>query len=114
MSKYCKNCYELIKQLDQLKADNDSFKSELMQTNCYLEADNETIDQLKKENEKLKNTVMQKCPQCGEIYLNPIGAKLYEALVEIKEIANYSFNLSTSELMVKLEQILQKINEVLE
>ncbi len=37
---------------------------------------------------------------------------LYQALQEIKEIANYSFNLSTSELMAKLEQILQKIIEV--
>ena len=36
-----------------------------------------------------------------------------QALTEIKGIANYSFNLSTSELMAKLEQILQKC-EVLE
>lgn len=36
-------------QLDQLKVENDSLKNELMQTNCYLEADKETIDQLKEE-----------------------------------------------------------------
>ena len=56
MSNYCKNCYELTKQLDQTKADNDSLKSELMQTNCYLEADKEIIDQL-----KAKNTCLKKC-----------------------------------------------------
>ena len=34
--------------------------------------------------------------------------KLIQTLTEIKEIANYSFDLSTSELLAKLEQILQK------
>lgn len=33
-------------------------------------------------------------------------------LERIKDIANYSFNLSTSELMAKLEQIIQIIDEV--
>ncbi len=90
MSNYCKNCYELQQQLDQLKADND----------------------------ELKNTVMQKCPQCGEIYLNPIGAKLYEALVEIKEIANPYNDMSGNCVIVNcfedMYKILQKISEVLE
>lgn len=40
--------------------------------------------------------------------LNEKYEKLVKTLTEIKEIANYSFNLSTSELMAKLEQILQK------
>ena len=38
--------------------------------------------------------------------------QLSKTLTEIKEIANYSFDLSTSELLAKLEQILQKISEV--
>lgn len=47
---------------------------------CYLQQ----IDQLKAENEKLKNTIMQKCPQCGEVYLNPIGCELYEQIDQLK------------------------------
>ena len=166
---------QIFAELDQLKSDNDSLKSELMQTNCYLEADKETIDQLKEENEGLK----QRLHQCwkveysfveqidqlkgknGELkkinnhiehnrnqkadklmrieklittcstgytdeFIQELLVILHEpepssfenkyksTLVEIKEVANYSFNLSTSELMAKLEQILQKINEVLE
>ena len=43
--------------------------------------------------EELKKTIMYECPQCGEKYLSPIGASLYEennklkqTLAEIKEI----------------------------
>ena len=46
------------------------------------------------EYEELKKTIMYKCPQCGDEYLSPIGASLYEenyklkqTLAEIKEIA---------------------------
>lgn len=39
--------------------------------------------------------------------------KLEQTLIEIKEIANYSFNCSTSKYMAKLELILEKINEVI-
>ena len=63
--------------------------------------------------------MMYRCPKCGEEYLSPIGASLYEennklkqTLTKIKEIANYSFNRSTSEYMAKLELILEKISEV--
>ena len=28
--------------------------------------------------EELKKTIMYKCPQCGDEYLSPIGASLYE------------------------------------
>ena len=40
------------------------------------------------------------------------GCKAEQKLEYIKEIANYSFNLSTPELMAKLELILQIIDEV--
>ena len=77
------------------------------------------IDQLKAENERLKNAVMQKCPQCGEVYLDPMGAKLYETLTEIKEIVkeqlptvNYNFAKSMHpEMFNCYEQILQKISK---
>lgn len=70
------------------------------------------IDQLKAENDELRKTVMQKCPQCGEIYLNPIGAKLYEALTEIKEIAQYDVHTTRTDLCLKLNWIKKKISEV--
>ena len=35
--------------------------------------------------EELKKTVMYKCPQCGEEYLSPIGASLYEENNNLKE-----------------------------
>ena len=69
------------------------------------------IDQLKAENDELRKTVMQKCPQCGEIYLNPIGAKLHEALIEIKEIAQYDVYTSRTDLCLKLNWIKKKISE---
>ena len=34
--------------------------------------------------EELKNTVMQRCPQCGDVYLNPIGCELYEQLDQLE------------------------------
>ena len=134
----------LGEQLDQLKTENDSLKSELMQTNCYLDADKETIDQLKTENDslkrqlqfefdetllqysntiedlqkQLKDSVMQKCPQCGETYLNPVGTKLYEALIEIKELvqSDYCTEIGSCEFCAEIgnclnRKILHKISE---
>ena len=34
--------------------------------------------------EELKKTVMYKCPQCGEVYLSPIGSSLYEENNQLK------------------------------
>ena len=36
--------------------------------------------------EELKKTIMYKCPQCGDEYLNPIGASLYEENNKLKQI----------------------------
>ena len=84
MSEYCKNCYELQQQLDQLKAENKHI--------------NDLLNQALKELEKT-----------------------IETLTEIKEIANYSFDLSTSELLEKeqlekiksLEQECEELKETL-
>lgn len=74
------------------------------------------LDQLKAENEKIEQCIIEQnrlvVGMTKEI--ETLTFKKYEllqTLAEIKEIANYSFNLSTSELMAKLEQILQKISE---
>ena len=59
----------------------------------YVEYLKEQLKHKEQECEELKKTIMYKCPQCGEVYLSPIGASLYEenkklkqTLAEIKEI----------------------------
>ena len=104
-------CEELKKQLTIL--DDEDVTVEISQSQF------EEYDRLKAENEELKNAVMLKCPQCGEVYLNPIGAKLYETLTEIKEIAedvikNVSERcIETTPMYGVHKQILQKISEVI-
>lgn len=83
--------------------------------NCYYKQ----LKRKEQECEKLKKTIMYKCPQCGDEYLSPIGAGLYEEnnkfkqiLIEIKEIAEKDFNHTCWETYVRqLKQILQKISE---
>lgn len=82
--------------------------------------------------EELKKTIMYKCPQCGDEYLSPIGASLYEennkfkqTLAEIKEIAKNmnkecfydDFDCKDCDMKngctyFNKKQILQKISEV--
>ena len=78
--------------------------------------------------EELKKTIMYKCPQCGEEYLSPIGASLYEennklkrALAEIKELiqSDYCTEIGSCEFCAEIgnclnRKILQKISEVVE
>ena len=71
--------------------------------------------------EQLKDSVMQKCPQCGEIYLNPVGAKLYETLIEIKELvqSDYCTEIGSCEFCAEIgnclnRKILHKISEVID
>ena len=72
-----------IKTIDQLKADNDSLKRQLQfEFDETLLQYSNTIEDLQKQ---LKDSVMKKCPQCGEIYLNPIGCELYEQLDQLKK-----------------------------
>ena len=77
-----------------------------------------TIEDLQKQ---LKDSVMQKCPQCGETYLNPVGAKLYEALIEIKELvqSDYCTEIGSCEFCAEIgnclnRKILHKISEVID
>lgn len=76
------NINELNEQLDQLKAENDSLKRQLQfEFDETLLQYSNTIEDLQKQ---LNNTVMQKCPQCGEVYLNPVGCELHEENQQIK------------------------------
>ena len=91
----CKNGTILIfkEQLDQLKADNEELKRQHESDKGLITSTGkmnyqliQEYDKLKAENEELKKTIMYKCPQCGDEYLSPIGASLYEENNNLKQI----------------------------
>ena len=49
--------------------------------NCYYKQ----LKRKEQECEELKKNIMYKCPQCGEEYLSPIGASLYEENNKLKQ-----------------------------
>ena len=106
----------LNKQIDKLSLENDLLKkrNKLEFDETLLQYSN-TIEDLQ---EQLKDSVMQKCPQCGETYLNPVGTKLYEALIEIKELvqSDYCTEIGSCEFCAEIgnclnRKILHKISE---
>ena len=83
MSEYCKNCYELQQQLDQLKAENKDLKKQVNLTQMFLDA----------------------CNNSCEHYT--------QTLIEIKEIAKWHTTSADSEdAQEDMKQILQKTSEV--
>ena len=71
-----------LQQLDQLEEENRSLKKQLQfEFDETLLQYSNTIEDLQKQ---LNNTVMQKCPQCGEVYLNPVGCELHEENQQLK------------------------------
>ena len=48
---------------------------------CYYKQ----LKRKEQECEELKKTIMYKCPQCGDEYLSPIGAGLYEENNKLKQ-----------------------------
>ena len=95
------------------------YQNQLKNTNKWIVECENLQQQLKhkeQECEELKKTIMYKCPQCGEKYLSPIGASLYEenkkleqTLIEIKEIIKQGVKIHDDIIVNK--QILQKISE---
>ena len=81
--------------------------------NCYYKQ----LKRKEQECEELKKNIMYKCPQCGEEYLSPIGASLYEendklkqTLTEIKEIVKKAYDEFGNDVYgISPKQILQKI-----
>lgn len=82
----------------------------------------------KRECDELKKTVMYKCPHCGNEYLSPIGASLYEknkeysqTLIDIKEYFIKECETCKEQYAItnencadcQAQEILQKIREVL-
>lgn len=51
-------------------------------------ATKEIIEAKEQECEELKKGVIKQCPNCGEQYLNQIGAELFEENTRLKEIIN--------------------------
>ena len=72
MSNYCKNCYELQEQLDQLKAENDELKESVSELITMKEEDikrinnaiklKQTLTEIKEIAEKAKKDI---CNNCG-------------------------------------------------
>ena len=128
---YCKNipCYELEKQLDQLKAENEELKEELstIQHNCNREGCKYYDDDTFKVFYECK---AQKALQLGANSITTKYCDLLQTLAEIKEIAkphtyyiDDNRNKTTTELEYdyanivwnleqKMQKILQKISEV--
>lgn len=112
--------YDCCKQAGEELAKN-SFEWDGKEKNLVVQAMelNERYDQLKVENGGLKNAVMLKCPQCGEVYLNPMGCELYEENEELKEqfkLAEPLYracNIKDAKIN-KLKQILAEIKEIVE
>ena len=85
MSNYCKNCYELTEQLDQLKAENDNLKSLIWWIHIGVEgADKATTEYYENRNTPYEENYWKR--------IRALQPPTYEskyklALTEIKEIA---------------------------
>ena len=64
MSEYCKNCYELRQQLDQLKAENKHINDLLNQALKELEKTIETLTEIKEIAEPYKMIIKKICGNC--------------------------------------------------
>ena len=83
----------IIKQLKDKEQECEELKSDLTELSKIIDCKNGTIltfkqqlDQLKAENDDLKKTILQECPQCGEEYLTPKGAELYDENEKLKQV----------------------------
>ena len=124
MSNYCKNCYELTEQLDQLKAENDNLKSLIWWIHIGVEgADKATTEYYENRNTPYEENYWKR--------IRALQPPTYEskyklALTEIKEIAeNCCINQATLDCEnyddctqcgrisdgEGIQQILQKISE---
>ena len=111
----------LEKIIDNLNAELEQEKDLKEMYFTYYKAKHSDIKgeffKLKEENKKLKEQLEKEIEASQKWYQlhtdeHFTKLKLEQTLTEIKELANYSFNRSTSEYMAKLELILEKISEV--
>ena len=117
-TQYCKNCYELREQLDQLKAKNKELIRKNAKKRTSLKKKQLHITQLKAENKNYKKMLEDEEVQLalidirtGErhLWFNK-AEKLKQTLTEIKEIIEQGVKIHDDIIVSK--QILQKISEV--
>ena len=122
MSNYCKNCFELQEQLDQLKAENDELKKQLMQKDEVdmffntpiggWSSDPCGICPHKAENEQLKEeltTIQHNCNREGCKYYDDDTFKVF---YECK--AQKALQLSANSITTKYCDLLQTLTEIKE
>lgn len=112
MSNYCKNCYELQEQLDQLKDELEAYKMEAeegKEINAELKAENEELKKCYKNNLAL----LDKQETNTTKLINKV-MKLEQALQEIKELLLKTATDSRERCVNAKSVILQKISEVLD
>ena len=118
MTEYCKNCYELQEQLNQLKAENKELKTMLKdlsyenQKFCYqIEEQTKQLEPFKDEYFKgLDNITISKLAK-KSIRITAENCKLEQTLTEIKEIAEDAKTKVFVDMEEFWKQILQKISE---
>ena len=86
--------------------------------NCYMVSEyivnlREQLKAKEQECDELKKTVMYKCPQCGEEYLSPIGASLYEENNNLKE-EKAKYYQQTLDVEIQINELLQTLAEIKE
>ena len=99
------NCFykKALKQLTRLE-------NQIVDLNKMVEAREQECEELKEDRERWKSNFNGKVSAIAKLLQQLDWLK--QTLTEIKEIANYSFNRSTSEYIAKLELISEKISEV--
>lgn len=86
------------------------FRCEPKENHCkfYMDYLEKQLKAKEQECEELKKGVLERCPNCGEEYLNPVGTELYEELNELKrekaEIKKY-LGISDKTIMQRLEEL---------
>ena len=84
---------EALKENEALNKINDEKNELLAKLGCPTTATakrkvlclQQQINKLKEDNEELRKNILLKCPNCGEEYLSPEGAALYEENTNLKK-----------------------------
>ena len=105
------NCY--YKQLQREKQNSQEAMDASIREFNRAEELKTLLKRKEQECEELKKTVMYKCPQCGEEYLSPIGASLYEENNNLKE-KKAKYYQQTLNDEIQINELLQTLTEIKE
>lgn len=91
-TRYCESCLELQQKLEAKEQEVNQLQDKLYFTRedlkdykAHFYRVSEELQNKEQECEELKKGVIKQCPNCGEQYLNQIGAELYEECEELKK-----------------------------